>query len=454
MTEGSGESRIRLPSRTTPTWEVELLISGAVVFALLQAREALETWFLKWIAIAVEPWDNFVLYGYIYGKLVLLVLITTFVLHIAARAAWVALVGVSSVYPDGPNWNNVAGGPIAKRVARSVIGDIDAAVERADNRAALVFAYGILAAQFSMAILIITMLVLLLIAAFTPFNLGREAALVSAVVLTVPPLIGSLVDKLWGARLREGGLMERYVKVGYRLSQLLALGRFTQPLLSLITTNVGGKRGSWMLMAVIYLAVGVTSLDTLVALGKFNLMRDGSLPAQERAFGSSTLHYANERDPQALYANAPYIPDRVVEGPYLRLYLPIDPRRHEDAMREHCPVPATPAAEPPAPDADEATRLAAKTQRLAELRQRDQQRMDCFLGLFDPHLNGSRLPNLRAERYRDPLNDQDGALVLIDVRDLPPGRHELSLQLVPRGHNALWGGGGGLPTAEHLPFWR
>lgn len=454
MSENSGESRIRLPSKTTPTWEVELLISGALVFALLQGRDAIELWFVKWISVAVEPWDSFVVYGYVYGKLVLLVLVATFILHIGARAAWVALVGVNSVYPNGANWDNFAGGPIGKRLAQSMVGDVDAAVERADNRAALVFAYGILAAKFSIAIFVVTMLVLGIVAAFSVIGLGREAGIISACALLIPSVLGGIADRLFGKRIAEGTWLERLVRFCYRWSQLMALGRFAHPLLSLITTNIGGKRGTWVLIGVIYLGIAAAGLDTIIATGKLNVYRDDSLPSQDRAHASSAVHYGSERDAQLQFSTAPFIPDRVIEEPYLRLRIPFDPARHEDAMREHCPLPDLPNSKPvdDAEDGDQASDSSNDNDTPAL--QRARQQTDCFLRLHQLRLDGETLEGVSAEQYRDPATEQDGVLVMIDVRSLSPGRHQLSIVRLPRGPSQLWGGGGGKPVTEHISFWR
>ena len=39
--ESDPAARLTLPRRTTPTWEVELLLSGATVFALFQGAQAM-----------------------------------------------------------------------------------------------------------------------------------------------------------------------------------------------------------------------------------------------------------------------------------------------------------------------------------------------------------------------------------------------------------------------------
>ena len=44
MSQDASDTPIALPKRTTPTWETELLLSGATVFALFQAAQALLAW--------------------------------------------------------------------------------------------------------------------------------------------------------------------------------------------------------------------------------------------------------------------------------------------------------------------------------------------------------------------------------------------------------------------------
>ena len=83
-----------LSRRTTPTWEVELLISGVAIFAMLQ----LPGW-LDDAMFALEPrltdnWRTVTLLFYAYAKSAAIVLATTFVLHLLLRAQWIALIGM------------------------------------------------------------------------------------------------------------------------------------------------------------------------------------------------------------------------------------------------------------------------------------------------------------------------------------------------------------------------
>src|SRR6476660_3842913 len=106
----------QLPRLTTPTWEVELLISGVAVFAMLQMPGWLDD---RWFALRPRldaGWLEPLLLIYIYAKSGVLLLACTFVVHLLLRARWIALVGMHSVYPAGIDWNRLRIGPVQREV--------------------------------------------------------------------------------------------------------------------------------------------------------------------------------------------------------------------------------------------------------------------------------------------------------------------------------------------------
>ena len=104
---------LALPRETTPTWEVELLISGVAVFAMLQLPELLDRVVLDWQPRFIDRWAKLLWLVYVYAKSASLILATTFVIHLLLRARWIALVGMLSIYPKGVDWTNVRLGPNA-----------------------------------------------------------------------------------------------------------------------------------------------------------------------------------------------------------------------------------------------------------------------------------------------------------------------------------------------------
>ena len=80
--ESDPAARLTLPRRTTPTWEVELLLSGATVFALVQ----LATWLPGW-AGHISPrlsdfWRQVADMSLVYLMCGVVVLTVAFVLHL------------------------------------------------------------------------------------------------------------------------------------------------------------------------------------------------------------------------------------------------------------------------------------------------------------------------------------------------------------------------------------
>jgi hypothetical protein len=406
-------SRLQIPRRTTPTWEIELLISGALVFSLFSLRQPLEDYFNSSWSVATELLQPLVLYSYLYAKLVLFVLLITFVVHLAARARWVALVGVHSIYPEGPRWDNLGGGPISQQLIRDTVGDVDEAVERADNQASLVFGYGILAAQLSLMIMVVALLFFSIIALLRVAGVPGEQEPWIIGALTVLLVVPLLIDKYLLPRLAAHGWVARLTARLIRLSFGLTLNRLQQPLNSLITTNVGGKRGPWVLIAVIYSVLALATFDTYSRLDRGHSLRGDALAETERDFGLLPTHYASYRTGVLRLSVTPFIDAEVVRGPYLKLTLPYQARRHDALIEQSCP---------PTPiEAEDAA------QRRGAERRSWQARANCFGGLFQIQLNGRPLPDLEFHRLQGVDDAVDGVLAMIDVRELGPGRHTLQL---------------------------
>lgn len=452
MTDPESPTAFTVPSRTTPTWEVELLISGALTIALFQLPPLLESTFAQWIAMAPSSRIPIVLYGYIYSKIVLLALIGTFVLHIAARANWVAIVGVHTVFPSGPRWENLSAGPISRRIAQRIAGNVDEAIERADNRATLIFSYGILTAQFSFGILLMSLVAIAFSRLFALVMDERWALMIAALLLALPSLFFGSIDRIFGARIRDGGWFSRQIERGLQLATQLGLVRFAQPLLPMLITNIGGRRGNLMLVAVVTLVTGAALIDTMAKFNQLGWMRGAALPALTRSSGVNPLHYAALRDDLTRYSAVPFIPAELSEGPYLRLVVPYSAERHDRILAQSCAIEMTASAADSqrSGSPEEATMLETDAAR----RDSEAALMACFASLFDLRLDGLPLRNITLERFRDPFSGHDAGLAMIDVRALAAGRHELQIKRLPRAINSLRYTTDLSEPPDRIAFWR
>ena len=132
------EALDRLRDRTD---ELELIISSLTIFALF----SIPGWLFDKIA------DNFthlstslaiasgagttLLAGTCYG------LAACFVVHLMARAYWVGLIGLRTVFPEGINWSKTSGlGPLSRQYYRDILPDLDTVIQNTDRVASSLFA--------------------------------------------------------------------------------------------------------------------------------------------------------------------------------------------------------------------------------------------------------------------------------------------------------------------------
>ena len=149
-----------LPRHTTPTWEMELLVSGATTVGLLQLPALLDRTLFRLMNSAAPDYAELLKILWVYSKTALITLILTFIVHLCLRGYWVALVGMNSVYPGGVRWDRLRMGPIARRSSAAGPG-MDAAIEIADNRATRVFGTGVGLAMFMMLLAVIMAIIVI-----------------------------------------------------------------------------------------------------------------------------------------------------------------------------------------------------------------------------------------------------------------------------------------------------
>jgi hypothetical protein len=421
-------AREHVPAKTTPTWEMELLVSGATIFGLLQLPEVLDRGYFR--AANMVPQDYFTLLVYplwLYAKIAVVTLAMTFLAHLCLRGYWVALVGMNSVYPGGVRYDKLGLGPITRErlAAQPPAEHIAEAIESADNRATRVFGVG-----FSFAMLMLTpvligvvaLLVALLVQAFvgeghTPLTIGIVVAL-----LLLPWMLAMVLDRRFGARLSSSPTARRFIGGIAGFYGRLGFGPRNNPLVSLFASHVGRRRAGAVALAVI---MPVALVISFTARGRLPFGLFAALPAKDffSVAASPSDFYLDRRGSPWAMVPLPHIPARVAEGPYLELFVPFVPRLHGEALPLACPDLAKHAADARA-------------------------RMDCIAGMVAIELDGVPVA-VQLDAATDPDTGQVGALAMIPVGALAPGRHELSLNEPDR--RAL----DGAPLRRYrIPFWK
>lgn len=406
-------------------WELELLISGAVVFSLVQMPGQVDEWFA-----GVQPhvaerthFGAFMLYTYV--KLILYTLITCFVLHLTMRAYWVGLIGLETVFPRGVRWDNSTYGPVMTEVYREKIGRLQPRIDAADRFCSILFPLA-----FTVVMLFFFSIAILAAAAGLAFGISRllwggenfGPVLIGIFAVTAGiPLVTWIADRTWGARVERGGRGHRLLRRASLASYYAnAMPIYGTTFMTLFTNMRKGSRYPAM-YALLALLFGVFMVkDVFLARGIVTSGDEVYLPDAEGAFGIRPGFYESQRHPDDVYDRMPSIQSDVVADPYLKLFIPYAPLRHGQAFAEQCPGvrPLSPGgvrmdtADPP----DSAAVRAV---------------LDCWTRLQPVALNGQPIrPAFRF--YTHPHSGIRGILAYIPVQGLPRGENLLTVGVAPR----------------------
>lgn len=423
--------RSAVPRDSSPTWELELLISGAVLFGLFQLPPALNGLFDRVMPHATATMLFVLVLAFWVGKATVYTLVGAFVLHLVSRAYWVGLVGLHSVFPRGVRWEALPGGPVSREMWRSRLPPLPRTIARIDNFSSVIFSFAfMIALMFLLVVVFVTVSWAAAWAVATLLFGGRhvgELFLAAAALLALPSTLAVLVDQRLGARLAPDGRAKRALRQALRAGSILSLSAVYAPILFTLTSNVR--------KTVIYPLLLLAFAATYVAGGVEVLGRVGRLTASSEDYFTDDAHaqaiessyYESQWAPaQGGAPWAPSIQSDVVRDPYVRLFIPYHPARHNLVIAERCPG-ARPLEErgvridrhehTPAADSAAAAMLA------------------CLARLHRVAINGTPRADVRLRFYTHPRTGGRGMLAYIPTADLPRGENVLTVMPAPRPAN-------------------
>jgi hypothetical protein len=368
------------------------------------------------------------MFSYATGAAVILA--ATFSLHLLLRAYWIALVGMHSVYPDGIRWERLRMGPIEREVMQRRDGDFAAMVERADNRASIVFATGVALAVLLLALTVLVVglfAVAMAIATALQWQVHAESLfLIGIAIVLGPSFLINLLDRRWGTRLREGNPLRRLVAAGFNFYARFGVAN-KGGVLGVLSSHHGRWRVQAIAMAAITLCLfgamfGQLAMRTPERLGNYALFPHFDKGA---AGVVDAAHYGDQRDPLRSRM-VPFIQSAEIDGHYVRLIVPYQPARDAGAMRQQCPGTVT----------------------IEDAGARADAMLRCLVALHPVTLDGEPVAGLRYDAGSDAQTDRPALVAMIDVRGLAAGRHELAIA------DASPGGDPSPSAGWTIPFWR
>lgn len=407
------------PLRYERTWELELLISGAVAFALLQLPGRVDGAFTRLAAQLGGGLYQAAIFGYIYFKIILYALIATFIIHLSARAFWVGLVGLSTVFPQGVRWDNSQVGPISRRFMEARIPPLQVQSAAVDRFCSILFSFAsvIVLTFVSSTVMVVIVSAVSLLAA-PPLGVSPRLIFYLILVLVVLPiLVAQQVDLRWGDRLGPRG--RKLVLAGVRLMWWAQLGSVVSGISSTLFTNVNRRKA----VLVFYLAFAGLLAYFIVSDVMIRMEGAGPdgyhyLPDETGVLSVAPRYYDDARGQRLVELRSPSIQSDIVRDPYLRLFLPYQPRRHNDLVAERCPDSARPLA------GEAREHRAAVEAREAEL-------LACIAALQPITLNGEQVREIRFLHHKRPNTGVEGLVAYLPTATLPRGENLLVVESVP-----------------------
>jgi len=405
------------------TYEIELLISGALVFGLLNAPSQIESAFEHWLLRLDGLTLTVVMYLIVYADLVAYALLGTFILHLCLRGYWVALLGLESVWPDGWVLNKLKLGPNSRQLIERDLPTLSTTIDRTDDRASLVFAAGALLALvfvYSVLGVLLGLVIASAITAVVPWP--GEVVFFSVLGVTAgTAMVVSLVDRYYGHRFDSqstaGRVLARLAKIAVATSPIRLVG----PIQFVFQTHLGERTVTTLLLAamVILGTVMVSSFASrlgVVRIDGWKFFDDDPVEviASPRYYRSNTT----ERDGQT-----PTIDADVMTGSTMRVYLPYRPRRHNPLLAKACP------------SQEDGTTGRSNVAAAA-----------CVGGLYTLAIDGQPVTALTFDFTRELESNFLGVFAYVDIQKLGPGRHELRIEGPGRE--------GEPPVVTRIPFVR
>uniref|UniRef100_A0A8J7VX80 Uncharacterized protein n=1 Tax=Coralloluteibacterium stylophorae TaxID=1776034 RepID=A0A8J7VX80_9GAMM len=403
------------------------------VFALIQLTGWLDDRYFAVAPRVGEDWMRGVLIVYLYLKSAVLILVATFIAHLVLRAQWIALVGMHSVHPGGIDWLRLRLGTIQRRAERRRLASVPEQIDRADDRATVVFALGTYLGTLLLVLTASAVLVLLaalLLKALLPRHIGAVPLLGGLFALLVAPfLLATALDALLGRRIAADGRAARMLEAVFGVYGRIGFGSSGSAAYALVASRGGHRTIRWItavaILAAVLVVAGQLQAETdPERFGEYAVWPDD---AAGTARSIRSPHYDRLRDPRRDPA-VPFIQDEVIRHDWLRLTVPFSPAHDAQALGAHCPEVLAPRA-----DVDPDARRVAFA--------------DCMQQLHPVSIDGRRLADLHYDLGSDPRTDRPALRAMLDMRGLGRGRHELR---VGRPADA-----NGTEAREVvIPFWR
>lgn len=415
----------RSPQKDHRLWELELIVSGAVIVALFQVPAVLDR---VYFGLETHLSTDLIMLPYLvyYAcKLALYGLIGTFLLIFFLRSFWVGLRGLDNALPGGIKWDTLHF-PLQREAYQSRDLSLASLAHRVDTLCSslfsVFFANMIVVGLSSVVFCVPSVLIAFPLMWITGIGYMQAFWWVIAAVFVlwlVPALfyagIEKKVDRDPGfavRRPRTVGLARWILRQFQRSPHTIAL-----PIVYTFRSNLPKWVVQVVPMVIMIVLVSVFLISFLVQNDAIGFDSYVFFPRRPAQLGMDANHYADQVE--KLSDTTPQIQSAIIDDAYVTLFIPYRVRRLNQWVAERCGL-----------EPFRSERLMFKRSAEAEPEDRVARALNCLAGLYQVKLDGNVMET-EYLFYQDPKSGMRGLQTMLDVRELENGHHILEVQ-VPR----------------------
>ena len=398
------------------SWQLELIISGFALYALFSAFEyvGIET------RRVIAEENEILRFVMIFLMVSLFILIMNLTAHVVLRGLWIGAIGLRYVSGD-IDYDKLRYTDKFKNFIQRKVGSYDKFIADLEKYCSIIFAITFLIVFYLMAIFtILGSLVLILSMLSEIDNDTLQAVFIIPVVLFyVVGLLFTLVDFVTQGFLKKKKWLARLYYPFYRVFSLLSLSFIYRPIVYNLLDNKFGKR---IAMSLIPLYLGIAVLTTLREQKSNYLPSSFEYETEGIDYFeniSSPLKYEDELEDDHFVDRAS-IQSKVITDDYIRLFIPFA-QSIEDRIFRHC--------DSLMPEDDERglkTSMINFNRDLNKRRENLKGYLACFNGIYSTVIDSTTLHSEFVVTQNS--KQQTGFETMLYIKDLKPGRHDLTFQ--------------------------
>ncbi|MGB0931008.1 MAG: hypothetical protein ACPGVB_09550 [Chitinophagales bacterium] len=400
------------------SWQPELLISGLAIFAAMQFP-ALIADLQLYLAFNFDK--EMFMYATIltsYLSIASYAIAINFSIHFALRVFWIGVLGLMSVYPEGIDYENYPyGGKKFVGKLRQKLTTLEDFSIQIDRVCSIIFASSglIVLSLVSACILVSSVFVLSLVVKFLlPDYWHDYYNNVTLGILGVIVSLFTVVISLFNyTKLKHTAFADKYHFTIYWIYSSLFFNILNRPFhylsMTFSTNNSATKMNVFAGLYIVALS-GFVGLKTLVEVGGIET-RD-YYAEESNEYALNPLFYDNLR-PQHRYATRPSIPSDVIEGKFVKLFVPYT-KRLDVKLKEMCKSGGL-----------------KKEDSMSDFEHSQLQNkvyLECFEELYSVYLNDDKLQEIDWHFYQHSNKEEEGLISYISTDSLEGGKNVLRIE--------------------------